>query len=738
MRPCKVATKPQISLNTLKLSMGNGQQANSVANTVNELDPLSTFIGTKKDLDDIMNNTAHVSHDDPNLEIGAPSITGLKPSAPSSHRKNSASSPNIPNLRVAHLSHHAISEDCEDDEISNKNTQQNSGNNTKNKPSMRRAISPSSPISPVHQSPTSPNSSSPTPPNFNQFAYKNLSPEALAMSIIPPRNQCSSIATIFKYKKQLGKGATGRVLLVEHKEQHRLFALKEMRRSNKKNHTLFHSEVSILRNLKHENIVELYDVYMDAYNYYICLEYCSGGTMLERIISDTYFSEQMAANLIQTILRTLAFIHKNNVAHLDLKLNNIVFNKSKSELEKGELPKLKIIDFGLSELITDENNIYDEIHGSLHYFPPEIFGEGRTGDQLKRGDIWSIGVITYLILSGKLPFYGNSQREIINCIKKSQFKWPQNVELSEDCKSFIKELLNADCYKRIDAKSALKHKWIVRTATNDNLMTDKLMKKLTKLNFKNKLQRILLNSILSEMNEKEIGILISGMQDIDSNNDGFIDSQDIMSYIIKNQILSRVIKDVDHLSDDDNDEQYQHKARKRSLEIMENIQDGMEALENHHTLLDDMISDSNKEKDDDGLVDINHNNEDDQDNDMLAGLMDELEDEFNGYIDDDDYDIHDETEENKQQQQALEINSNASPNMNGLKGPFDATPPSTVSMISSNTNSNIIPSRLPSIPSPIAGFSNGSSHSNKLVHALYSIYPSRIICNNLLNHSLSV
>ena len=339
------------------------------------------------------------------------------------------------------------------------------------------------------------------------------------MGIIPPNNQFTSIATLFKYKKQLGKGATGRVLLVEHKQQHKLFALKEMRRSENENHALFHSEVSILKQLQHENIVELHDVYMDADNYYICLEYCSGGTMLEKIICDGYFNEQMTANMIQSILMTVAFMHENNVAHSDLKLNNILYNKKKAELEKGELPELKIIDFGLSTQIQDEKNIYDEIQGSWHYFPPETFAGNRTGDQLKRGDIWSIGVITYLMLSAKLPFYGNSQREIMNCITKSQFKWPQNVELSEECRAFIKELLNPNCNQRINAQDALNHKWIVQMTTNNNnnLFLAKLTSKMEKFN---ELQRIILKAIVNDihfidMNQKEVSNLISTIDYID-------------------------------------------------------------------------------------------------------------------------------------------------------------------------------------------------------------------------------
>merc|ERR1719361_909109 len=232
-----------------------------------------------------------------------------------------------------------------------------------------------------------------------------------------------------------------------------------MTRASRKNSLLFHSEVGILRRLRHPHIVEFDDIYMDIHNYYIALEYCTGGTVLERIISDGYFSERIGAIYIRNILQAVSTMHSQSIAHLDLKLNNIVFRDRESNGDG--LNVLKIIDFGLSELIKTPKQRFLEIHGSLHYFPPEIFrDEGRSGEQLMKGDVWSIGVIAYLMLSGKLPFFGHHQKEVIHAIKHSKFEWPKNVNLSADCKSFIKNALNPNWRQRIDAATALKHPWL--------------------------------------------------------------------------------------------------------------------------------------------------------------------------------------------------------------------------------------------------------------------------------------
>lgn len=221
--------------------------------------------------------------------------------------------------------------------------------------------------------------------------YKKASilsnPELAAMQLVPPQNQCISIGSIFKYKKVLGKGVSCRALLVEHNQTKKRYAFKEMTRANRKNSLLFVSEVDILRKLKHPHIVEFDDIYMDIHNYYIALEYCTGGTMLERIIDEGYFTERIGANYIRDILKTVSFMHSQNIAHLDLKLNNIVFKDADNDSEG--VSTLKVIDFGLSEHIKSDKQRFLEIHGSLHYFPPEIFkDEGRSGKQLKQGDMW--------------------------------------------------------------------------------------------------------------------------------------------------------------------------------------------------------------------------------------------------------------------------------------------------------------------------------------------------------------
>eukprot|EP01084_Bolivina_argentea_P167781 291109_1 len=131
------------------------------------------------------------------------------------------------------------------------------------------------------------------------------------------------------------------------------------------------------------------------------------------------FTEQVAAKYITTILETVDFIHGHDIAHRDLKPNNIVFDKP------GDEGKLKLIDFGDAIIIKDDEESQHYV-GTLHYFTPEMLDHrNRKGREIKKGDIYSVGVITYVLLTGCFPFSGNNQKEVKQSIARgcAQIKW---------------------------------------------------------------------------------------------------------------------------------------------------------------------------------------------------------------------------------------------------------------------------------------------------------------------------
>ena len=152
---------------------------------------------------------------------------------------------------------------------------------------------------------------------FQSNAYKR----------IPSQNRVKRIKEIFRYKKKLGEGASGKVLLAQNKKTKELCALKELHKKHKVNAQLFLREVVILESLKHPNILELYGIYLDKSSYFISTAYYSGGEFFDRIIKIKKFSEKQALKYIKPILSAVNFMHEKAIVHRDLKPSNMVFDK---------------------------------------------------------------------------------------------------------------------------------------------------------------------------------------------------------------------------------------------------------------------------------------------------------------------------------------------------------------------------------------------------------------------------
>ena len=154
-----------------------------------------------------------------------------------------------------------------------------------------------------------------------------------AVKRIPKANKVDKIKELFKYKKKLGEGASGKVLLAEYKGNDpalrgKRVALKELHRKHRVNAQLFLREVVILESLKHENILELYGIFLDRSSYFIATAYYSGGEFFDRIIKIKKFSEKQALKYIKPILNAVNFMHEKAIVHRDLKPSNMVFDKA--------------------------------------------------------------------------------------------------------------------------------------------------------------------------------------------------------------------------------------------------------------------------------------------------------------------------------------------------------------------------------------------------------------------------
>ena len=170
-------------------------------------------------------------------------------------------------------------------------------------------------------------------------------------------------------------------------------------------------EIDILKNLDHPNILRLYETFEDSNSIYLVTELCEGGELFDEIMARNRFEEKDAAPIMKQLLSAINYCHKKNVCHRDLKPENVL-------LDSKDKQTIKVIDFGTSQVFANEEKM-ELVLGTAYYIAPEIL----TGKYDEKCDMWSIGVILYILLSGEPPFAGGSDAEIIAKVKKGKYNF---------------------------------------------------------------------------------------------------------------------------------------------------------------------------------------------------------------------------------------------------------------------------------------------------------------------------
>ncbi|XP_024974149.1 CDPK-related kinase 7-like [Cynara cardunculus var. scolymus] len=286
-------------------------------------------------------------------------------------------------------------------------------------------------------------------------------------------------------------------------------------------------EVKILRALTgHDNLVQFYDAYEDEDNVYIVMELCKGGELLDRILArGGKYSEEDAKAVMVQILRVTAYCHLQGVVHRDLKPENFLFTS------KDEHSLLKAIDFGLSDYVKPDERLND-IVGSAYYVAPEVLHRSYGTE----ADMWSIGVIAYILLCGSRPFWARTESGIFRAVLKAdpnfdEAPWPS---LSSDAVDFVKRLLNKDYRKRLTASQALSHPWLANYH-DVRIPLDMIIYKTVKAYIcSSPLRKAALGAVAKTLSITELGYLRDQFAALGPNKSGFISMQNFKSALMKN------------------------------------------------------------------------------------------------------------------------------------------------------------------------------------------------------------
>jgi len=258
----------------------------------------------------------------------------------------------------------------------------------------------------------------------------------------------------------LGRGGFSVVRKATNKQRGVAFAVKIIEKNQSQEELqLLQREIDIMRKLKHKNIISLEEVYDEPEYIYLVLELVTGGELFDQIVSRGTYSERDAANVIRQILEAVEYMHENGIAHRDLKPENLLCGGPTGEI-------IKVTDFGLSKDFGSAT--LRTSCGTPDYVAPEVL-KGQPYDNSV--DVWSIGVITYILLCGFPPFYGSNDQQIFEKILKAEYDFPSPDwdGISQEAKDFIQAILVLDYNQRPTANDCLEAPWIVSSAPAGDL-----------------------------------------------------------------------------------------------------------------------------------------------------------------------------------------------------------------------------------------------------------------------------
>lgn len=356
------------------------------------------------------------------------------------------------------------------------------------------------------------------PPKYNRTA-----------STFVTKDAGEDITLHYTLGEQLGQpGQFGHAVLATNKDTKEKRAVKVIskskfsRASDKKLHfDELRNEIEVMRKMDHQNIIKMHDVYESPNELYIVMDVCGGGELFDRIKEqpDGNYSENDAADVLRQIAEGLKYMHEHKIAHCDLKPDNFLFEK------KDKNSALKIIDFGMSKWVK-RRKYFKSLRGTPYYIAPEVI-QGRYTEHC---DMWSMGVVMFVMLFGYPPFYAETDADIFRLIlqgfepvTKKGYKahFPADIPCSENAKDLMSKLLTSNTTKRLTASEVLEHPWMTGGASKTPFLKT-VINNLKDFTASSKFKTGILKIMADSMSEKELADIRAVFKELDADGNGKI------------------------------------------------------------------------------------------------------------------------------------------------------------------------------------------------------------------------
>ena len=286
----------------------------------------------------------------------------------------------------------------------------------------------------------------------------------------------------------------------------------------------------MMSQLDHPHILRLQECFEDDTAIRLVLELCRGGELHHRLEEQTSqrFPERVVCNYLFTMVSAVAYLHEHRIAFRDLKLENFLF-----ETEDDD-SAMKLIDFGLSQYFTDSDEM-DSAVGTPYYLAPEVL----TGCYSSKCDVWSLGVIAYMLLSGLPPFGGDNDMEILTAVHSGDLLFPDEYfgDVSMTAKHFIRSCLTRDVTKRPSARSLLQHKWL-QVFTQETIPSRSILARVIQFNKRSALTKLCLEVVAHTMSTTQIAALREQFKLLDVHNTGEVAYSDLKQVLKRQDLIS--------------------------------------------------------------------------------------------------------------------------------------------------------------------------------------------------------